>query len=244
MSEESFKFPTETIDLPSKGLIYPEDNPLSSGKIEMKYMTAKEEDILTNQAYIADGTVFDRLFKSLIVSDVNYDDLLVGDKNAVLVAARILGYGKDYKFTLGEEDFEVDLSLLQDKEIDESIYTRGVNKFSFTLPSSNTTVVFKILTHKDEENIRKEIESYKKISKDTSPEVTTRLKHTIISVDGKEDKKDIRNFVDNYLLARDARALREYVRQIQPDIDLTFFPNGNETGVNIPIGLTFFWPNT
>ena len=242
MSE--FKLPTETVSLPSKGLLYPENNPLSSGKIEMKYMTAKEEDILTNQAYIADGTVFDRLFKSLIVSDVNYDDLLVGDKNAVLIAARILGYGKDYKFALGEEDFEVDLSLLQDKEIDESIYTRGVNKFSFTLPSSNTTVVFKILTHKDEENIRKEIESYKKISKDTSPEVTTRLKHTIISVDGKEDKKDIRNFVDNYLLARDARALREYVRQIQPDIDLTFFPNGNETGVNIPIGLTFFWPNT
>ena len=242
MSE--FKLPTETVSLPSKGLLYPENNPLSSGKIEMKYMTAKEEDILTNQAYIADGTVFDRLFKSLIVSDVNYDDLLVGDKNAVLVAARILGYGKDYKFSLGEEDFEVDLSLLQDKEIDESIYTRGVNKFSFTLPASNITVVFKILTHKDEENIRKEIESYKKISKDTSPEVTTRLKHTIISVDGKEDKKDIRNFVDNYLLARDARALREYVRQIQPDIDLTFFPNGNETGVNIPIGLTFFWPNT
>jgi hypothetical protein len=242
MSE--FKLPTETVSLPSKGLLYPENNPLSSGKIEMKYMTAKEEDILTNQAYIADGTVFDRLFKSLIVSDVNYDDLLVGDKNAVLIAARILGYGKDYKFALGEEDFEVDLSLLQDKEIDESIYTRGVNKFSFTLPSSNTTVVFKILTHKDEENIRKEIESYKKISKDTSPEVTTRLKHTIISVDGKEDKKDIRNFVDNYLLARDARALREYVRQIQPDIDLTFFPNRNETGVNIPIGLTFFWPNT
>ena len=239
-----FKPPTETVSLPSKGLLYPEDNPLSSGKVEMKYMTAKEEDILTNQAYIADGTVFDRLFKSLIVSDVNYDDLLIGDKNAILVAARILGYGKDYKFTLGGEDFEVDLSLLKEKEIDESIYTRGINKFSFTLPASNTTVVFKILTHRDEENIRKEIDSYKKISKDTSPEVTTRLKHTIVSVDGKEDKKSIRDFVDNYLLARDARALREHVRQIQPDIDLTFFPNNSESRIDIPIGLTFFWPNT
>ena len=239
-----FKLPTETVSLPSKGLLYPEDNPLSSGKVEMKYMTAKEEDILTNQAYIADGTVFDRLFKSLIVSDVNYDDLLIGDKNAILVAARILGYGKDYKFTLGGEDFEVDLSLLKEKEIDESIYTKGVNKFSFTLPASNTTVVFKILTHRDEENIRKEIDSYKKISKDTSPEVTTRLKHTIVSVDGKEDKKSIRDFVDNYLLARDARALREHVRQIQPDIDLTFFPNNSESRIDIPIGLTFFWPNT
>ena len=239
-----FKLQTETVSLPSKGLLYPEDNPLSSGKVEMKYMTAKEEDILTNQAYIADGTVFDRLFKSLIVSDVNYDDLLIGDKNAILVAARILGYGKDYKFTLGGEDFEVDLSLLKEKEIDESIYTKGVNKFSFTLPASNTTVVFKILTHRDEENIRKEIDSYKKISKDTSPEVTTRLKHTIVSVDGKEDKKSIRDFVDNYLLARDARALREHVRQIQPDIDLTFFPNNSESRIDIPIGLTFFWPNT
>ena len=239
-----FKLPTETVSLPSKGLLYPEDNPLSSGKVEMKYMTAKEEDILTNQAYIADGTVFDRLFKSLIVSDINYDDLLIGDKNAILVAARILGYGKDYKFTLGGEDFEVDLSLLKEKEIDESIYTKGVNKFSFTLPASNTTVVFKILTHRDEENIRKEIDSYKKISKDTSPEVTTRLKHTIVSVDGKEDKKSIRDFVDNYLLARDARALREHVRQIQPDIDLTFFPKNSESRIDIPIGLTFFWPNT
>ena len=239
-----FKLPTETVSLPSKGLLYPEDNPLSSGQIEMKYMTAKEEDILTNQSYIADGTVFDRLFKSLIISDVNYDDLLVGDKNAILVAARILGYGKDYKFTYGGEEYSLDLTQIQDKEIDESIYTKGVNKFSFTLPASTSTVVFKILTHKDEENIRKEIESYKKISKDSSPEVTTRLKHTIISIDGKEDKKSIREFVDNYLLARDARALRDYIKEIQPDVDLTFFPNGSETRVNIPIGLTFFWPNT
>ena len=94
-----FKFPTEEVELPSKGLVYPKENPLSSGKIEMKYMTAKEEDILTNQNYIKKGIVLDKLLKSLIVSDINYDDLVVGDKNAILIAARILGYGRDYEFT-------------------------------------------------------------------------------------------------------------------------------------------------
>ena len=88
MEENALKFPTETIELPSKGLIYPEDNPLSSGKIEMKYMTAKEEDILSNQSYITNGTVLDKLLKALIVSKVNYGDLIVGDKNAIMVAAK------------------------------------------------------------------------------------------------------------------------------------------------------------
>jgi len=99
MSDEKFKFPTEVVELPSKGLVYPEDNPLSSGKIEMKYMTAKEEDILTNQSYIEKGIVLDKLLQALIVSKINYNDLITGDKNAIMIAARILGYGKDYTFT-------------------------------------------------------------------------------------------------------------------------------------------------
>src|SRR6056300_2024886 len=97
-----YKFPTEVIELPSKGLVYPKDNPLSSGKVEMKYMTAKEEDILTTQSYIKDGSVLDRLFQSLIISNgegqpIKYVDLVTGDKNAIMIAARILGYGKDYE---------------------------------------------------------------------------------------------------------------------------------------------------
>ena len=97
------KIPTEIIDLPSKGLLYSKDNPLSSGKIEMKYMTAKEEDILTNSALIQKGTVIDEVVKSLIVTKINYDDLLIGDKDALMVAARVLGYGKDYAFNFGGE---------------------------------------------------------------------------------------------------------------------------------------------
>ena len=97
MSETKFEFPTEVVELPSKGLVYPEDNPLSSGQIEMKYMTAKEEDILSNQNYIEKGIVIDKLLQSLIVSDVDYKDLIVGDKNAIVIAARILGYGASYE---------------------------------------------------------------------------------------------------------------------------------------------------
>ena len=92
MEENKFKLPTEMVDLPSKGLLYPEGNPLREGKIEIKYMTAKEEDILTNQNYIKQGVVIDKLLQSLIVTKINYDDLLVGDKNAIMVAARILAY--------------------------------------------------------------------------------------------------------------------------------------------------------
>ena len=94
--EQQQQFPTEEVTLPSKGLLYPEGSPLKNGVIEMKYMTAKEEDILTNQNLIERGTVIDKLLQSLIVTPIDYNDLLVGDKNAILVAARILGYGKDY----------------------------------------------------------------------------------------------------------------------------------------------------
>ena len=128
--KSKFKFPTEVVELPSKGLIYPKDNPLSSGKIEMKYMTAREEDILTNQNYIQKGIVLDKLIESLIVSKVNIKDIIVGDKNAILIASRVLGYGKDYTFksysrkTNKIEDFTIDLTTLKDKEVDLSKFEK------------------------------------------------------------------------------------------------------------------------
>ena len=239
-----FSLPTETIELPSKGLLYPEDSELAKGIIEMKYMTAKEEDILTNQSYIQKGTVIDKLMKSLIISKIDYNQLLIGDKNALMVAARVLGYGKDYKFTYNGEEHEVDLSLLDNKKINKDIInSKRTNEFNFKLPHSGNEITFKLLTHKDEIDITRELEGLKKINKNASPELTTRLKYLITSVNGERDKKDIRDFIDNYLLARDSRALREHTKTIQPDIDLTFFPEENESGINIPIGINFFWPD-
>ena len=250
MSEENkFKFPTEIVELPSKGLLYPKDNPLSSGKVEMKYMTAKEEDILTNQNYIKQGIVLDKLMQSLIVSKVNYDDLVVGDKNAIMVASRILGYGKDYSFEYEGQEVTVDLSAIEPKWINEEhLVEPNTNEFHYTLPHTETPITFKILCNKDEKIIEGEVKGLKKINKMASPELSTRLKQMILSVNGDDNKKTIREFVDTYLLARDSRALREHIKEIQPDMDLTFdfYPDDGgdvQEDVKIPIGVTFFWPD-
>ena len=244
MSE--LKFPTEMVELPSKGLVYPEDNPLSSGKIEMKYMTAKEEDILTNQNYINNGTVIDELLKSLIITKINYNDLIVGDKNAIMVAARVLGYGKDYNFTYNNEEHVVDLSQLDNKEVNEKDFTKGKNEFSFTLPTSETLITYKLLTHGDDKKVNNEIKGLKKLNKLASPELSTRLKHMILSVNGDAEKKSVREFVDNYFLAKDSRAFREHIKATQPDVNLKFEiegPDGDVKDIDIPIGITFFWPD-
>ena len=238
-----FKFPTEEIELPSKGLIYPKDNPLSSGKVELKYMTAKEEDILTNQSYIEKGTVIDKLLKSLIVTKINYNDLITGDKNAIMIASRILGYGGEYKFDYLGENYEIDLSNIENKEIDTKLFKQGVNNFSFTLPHSKNEITFKLLTHGIDVKIKQELQGLKRINKDSNPELSTRLKYMITSINGEVETPKIREFVDTALLARDSRALREYVNQIQPDVDLTFFPDNSDEKKSVPININFFWPD-
>ena len=151
MSE--FKFPTEVVELPSKGLVYPEGHILRSGKVEMKYMTAKEEDILSNQNFISKGIVLDKWLESLTLGKFDIKDLITGDKNAILVASRVLGYGKDYSFTYGGKEYTVDLSTLENKFFDSSLVSNK-GTFTFTLPTSGTKLEFKLLNEKDEEKIK------------------------------------------------------------------------------------------
>tara|TARA_R110000822_G_scaffold98364_6_gene222568 strand:- start:220 stop:987 length:768 start_codon:yes stop_codon:yes gene_type:complete len=250
VTENKFKFPTEVVELPSKGLIYPKDNPLSSGKVEMKYMTAKEEDILTNQNYISKGTVLDKLIESLVVSKVDLNDMVIGDKNALLIASRVLGYGKDYEFrgynqnTQQLENFTVDLTTLEDKPLDpNNLIEEGVNELNFELPHSKTPITYKILTHGDEKKIDREIQGLQKINKESIPEISTRLKYIITSVDGDREKKTVREFVDKFMLARDSRSLREEIKRVSPDVNLTYVGEGAEEGINIPVNLSFFWPD-
>ena len=171
-----FQIPTEQVDIPSKGKLYPSDHPLASGKVEMKYMTAKEEDILTNQNYIEKGVVIDKLLQSLIVSDFNYNDLLIGDKNAIMVAARILSYGKDYDIQYNGKDITVDLTEIKDKELDFDSLEQGQREFTFALPKSGNEVTFKLLTHGDDKNIDREVEGLKKINRESSASLSTRMK--------------------------------------------------------------------
>tara|TARA_R110001592_G_scaffold263435_1_gene528746 strand:- start:5 stop:745 length:741 start_codon:yes stop_codon:yes gene_type:complete len=243
-----YKFPTEMVDLPSRGYFYVDGHPLSKGKVEVKYMTAKEEDILTSQNLIQQGTVIDTLLQSLIVDKtINVQDLLIGDKNAIMVAARILGYGKDYDFEYDSEEQKVDLSKLEPVKLDFGKFTKGKNEFSFDLPNSKRPITFKLLTGHDEKKIEIEVKAKQKISKNTSSELTTRLKTMFTSVDGNNEQSFISNFVENEFLSRDSLAFRTYLTSITPDIDMTTTvvdSNGKETEVAIPVTVRFFWPTS
>ena len=244
--------PTETVELPSKGVLYPKDSPLSSGKVEMKYMTAREEDILTNANFLKQGIVLDKLLQSLIVSDIKYDDVLVADKDALLIAARILGYGKDYTFQMknpesGEyESVTVDLTTLKEKALnEEALVEKGKNEFKFKTPSTGDELTVRLLTVKDEKEIEREINGLKKVSAALSYDLSTRLKYIITSVNGDKSIATIRNYVDNHLLARDSRALRKYIVDIAPGVELKFdfvTDTYTEEGVDLPLNVNFFWP--
>jgi len=245
---EDKKFPSEIIDLPSKGKCYPKEHPCSNGKIEVKYMTAKEEDILTSQNLIKKGVVIDTLLDSLIITDgITCDDLILGDKNAVMVASRILAYGPEYECEVINpktgETFQHSFNLADCpfKEIDSKL--AGGDTFSVTLPISKKKVTFKLLTGREEKNIDNEIKAYKKTGSQISPELTTRLKNVIVEADGKSDRGSINEFVDT-MLSRDSLFLRGELVKVSPDINLTqeIDIEGEVVTVDIPMTSNFFWP--
>lgn len=243
---------TETIDLPSKGLFYPEDSPLRSGTLDVYFMTAKHEDILTSTNLIKKGTVIDKLLDSLIATkNVKSSDLLLGDLNALMVAARILGYGKDYKISVtcpacGQNVTQVvDLSELGTKSEPTDV---GDGKITITMPLSKAEVVLKFLTRADELAIEKELQSLKKANIGAHGDTTARMRGMIYSVNGDTSKTTIWNFVEN-MLVRDARYLREEYRNNSPDIDFDVHlececEQSEDKTVRLPIGTDFFWPDT
>jgi hypothetical protein len=254
-SARKFDFPTETIELPSQGLVYPEGHPLRKGTIELKYMTAREEDILASQNLIKKGVVLDRLFESVVVEPgVNADDIYSGDKNAILLATRILGYGADYEvevtdpFTLEKQPVTIDLSKIQTKDID---YTQlnEKNIYNFTLPSNGKVIQFKLLTHKDEVDIAKEIQALERLNKSSAlaSDVTTRFRYMIISVDGNSDRGFVNRWVQNQFLAKDTKAFRAHIKDMSPDMDMRYIFTSDITGeseaLDIPFGINFFYPS-
>jgi hypothetical protein len=247
--KEKPKFPTEIVPLPSGGKYYPDGHPLSSGEVEVKYMTAKEEDILTSQNLIKQGKVIDVLLDSLVQGDFDMNDMLIGDKNAVMIAARVLGYGKDYEFemedpTTGEKEKQVlDLTTLEHKETDFD------GDYTFELPNSKRVLGWKFITQRDENEITEELKALRKITKKSGieQEVTTRLRKVITSVDGDESVGTINNFVNNEFLSRDSKAFRDYLLSVTPDVDLNIivdFSSGEEVEVTVPMTVEFFWPKS
>jgi len=243
------QYHSEVIELPSLGKVYPKGSPISNGKIEIKYMTAKEEDILTSQNLIKKGLVIDKLLDSLIITEgVKCDDLVLGDKNAVMVASRVLAYGPEYECEIENPNTGKTFSHVFNladcpfKKLPDDI---NDNKFEMELPVSKAKVGFKLITGKEEKLIEAELKGIKKTGVQVSPELTTRLKHTITSVNGDGDKGVINQFVQN-MLSRDSLELRKYINNISPDIELVqeIELEGDTVKVDIPMTVNFFWPNS
>lgn len=250
----SFTAPTEMVDLPSGGKLYPEGHPLHGVEsVEIKFMTAKEEDILTSKSLLKKGVVIDRLLESVIVSPkVSPEHMLIGDKNALIVAARITGYGSNYETSVicpacdERSRFEFDLEVSKNTKGGDSenavLTDRGTYKV--TLPMSKWEVEVRLLTGKDEKTIS-EISEKKRKRKLPENVVTEQFKLMIVSVQGEEDKRIVSQAIDA-MPATDSRFLREVYDEVSPGVDLTqeFTCPHCETSaeMEVPFNTEFFWP--
>lgn len=248
----------ETVPLPSKGKIYPQNSSLYGKEhLEIRAMTTREEDILTSRALIKKGTVVNALIKSCLVDKtIDVDSMISGDRNALMVAIRITGYGPEYKTKLtcekcGETEERVFmLDQCPIKPLDEQPVEEGQNLFEKRLTKSNALIQFKLLNSKDELEIITEQERRKKLGLKTSGAesiITDQLKASIVKINSVTDKGKIAQAVQN-LPAFDSRELRKYMGDVQPGIDLTQKTEcpscGNEEEVTIPLGTNFFWPDS
>lgn len=253
--KEESTFPTETFELPSGGKFYPPNNPLSKGVVELRMMTAKEEDILTNPNLLKKGLAIDRLLESLIVDkNIKIEDLLTGDKNAVIFAVRRLAYGDTYgplqikcpKCDV-ENNVEINLAKIQNQEKQSEYFPDNNGHFTFELPFSKLIVKIKLLSGLDEKEIETELAALAKINKFNSSEITTRLKKSLVQINDKTDRKFINTYVDTQLLSRDSLALRQFIKKVTPDIDSTFnfvcTSCSHEERTAVPVTANFFWPD-
>ena len=252
--EFGFEIPTEIVPLPSKGLVYSSEHALQ-GKdfVEINSMTAREEDILTSRALIKKGTVITQVIRSCITNkSIDVNSLLSGDKNALMIAIRITGYGSDYGVEIAcpscDEKFKntFDLNELPIRNFNIEPVNAGENLFSFMLPKIQKEVLFKFLTGNDEEELSRATERKKKVlgSDMADSNVTARLINSVYSFNGITDKGKIAQVIRN-LPAFDSLALREYIDDNEPGVQMLQYATcphcGEESEVNIPLGVEFFW---
>lgn len=249
-----FDIPVEEVTLPSEGKLYPSDHPFHNSKsVAIRSMTAREEDLLTSSALLKSGTVIDKLIESCLINkSVKSETLLSGDRNALLVAIRVVGYGSDYKVKATcpqcENQFphNFELNKLQIKRLGAEPVAQGRNEFEYALPLSKLKVSFKLLTGADEKEISQSDERKKKVTGLLETRVTNRLLHSIVSINGEEDRSKLSLIVSN-LRAGDSRALRKYMDKIEPQLAMAQFAKctqcGEESELDVPIGANFFFPD-
>ena len=250
-----FEIPTELVPLPSNGKIYPAESGLcNKTAVEIKAMTAKEEDILTSRALIKKGTVITHLIKSCLVDkNIDVDEMTAGDRNAVMTALRITGYGSEYKVQVdcpacGESSKqEFQLTELPIKNLEIHPVAEGANLFEFTLPVTKKKVHFRFLTGKDEQEISIMSERKKKQGMQSDNLITTKLQYSIVAIDGISDKGKIGMFIRG-MPARDSLAIRRFMDENEPGIEMKSWMDcphcDTNSEVRLPLGASFFWPDT
>lgn len=248
INKNPFNLPTEQIDLPSKGLIYPTDHPLHSGKIEVVYPGARQEDILTNSNYLDKGIAIDKFLDSILISEVQMSDMIPGDKDAFMIGARILGLGKTYTTSVridkNPEPVSFDITTFKERELDWKLFSPGINEFPF-VSDSGFTIKFKLLTIKDISIMGEEEAGEKKIRPDYSADTTLFLKHCITEANGSRDTSKIRDFVDRLLL-KDSREIKKQILNVTPGY--IWQANGTRQNkevvedLTVPFTADFFWP--
>ena len=248
-----WEVPVESVPLPSGGKLYAEETGLKNKEtIRIKAMTAHEEDILLSQAYIKEGIVIDKVIESCVTEKINIADLILGDKNALMVSLRITGYGSDYNVTstcsCGYKNAVcINLGELSVKRLKIEPVKEGQNLFSFELPITKKTVVFKFVDGHSEREKEIVEKRYKQLGIERENSVTGLLESVIVSIDGIDDKNKITHFIKN-MPARDSKSLRTFITKNEPGIDMTWNYKcqscGSDNDIVIPITSEFFWPRS
>lgn len=253
--EAGYQPPSATVPLPSSGKVYPAGSPLALAEtIQIKAMTAREEDILTSRSLLKQGKALDALLRSCVVDrTVDIDSMLVGDRNAALIAIRITGYGQEYKIKIScpkceaEVEHEFDLATLPVKRLGVDPAVVGLNEFAFRLPVCRKDATFKLMTGADERELSSILERTRKTGAGQESLVTTRLLQQIVSIGGEKDKNKLAGIIRN-LPARDSRDLRNYMDKISPGVEMkqafSCGQCGEESEVDVPMGTEFFWPQS
>ncbi len=250
-----YEIPVEAVPLPSAGMIYERESGLYGKEtLDIKSMTAKEEDILTSRSLIKKGTVITELIKSCLVDKtIDVNNMISGDRNALMTALRITGYGSDYTIGVdcpecgGANKQTFALTDLPIKRLEISPVAEGCNLFEFTLPVTKKRVQFKFLTGRDETEMNTIAERQKKQGSKADNLVTSRLQFSVVSIDGVTERSKINMFISN-MPARDSLALRKYIDSNEPGIDMKAWMQcmhcDEHSEVNLPLGASFFWPDS
>jgi len=249
----NFVSPTEFVELPTKGKFYPQNHPLYNVEsVEIKHMTAKETDILTSRTLLKKGIAIDRMLQSIIIDkSIQVEDLYVGDKNALVVAARISGFGNNYEASISctscgivsEQSFDLESVNIKESQGDVEFTKNGT--FFVELPKTKVKAECRLLTAKDEKELTAKTEKKQKLKLPESP-LTDQYKSFLVSLNDVTDRRLVEEFVD-LMPAQDSNFLRKQYDKMRPDLDLTYFYECEscefENHVDIPFSTNFFWPD-